>query len=671
MISEVKESPILERKNKKKKVSPLTVHEVRWFYKRNNETKWIPFKGYDSINIELHYRQMFGVPIEEEAKHLLDECSDSIDIIVMDGLYQLDSAFLKVYPIYWKDDDFDICRGIWFTTFDMQPINKDLAERIEKHHLQQFLDQTIPFGPVFSDKDTTKRPLLTSFETPTEEVRWNSVIDICLLYNSKTSKLLRYISWSKAIPLTRGYPDEALFDDGKPDFTDLILVVHGIGQKGYENLIAKNTNQLRELLTPIIEKQYNTCKKKMIMLPIEWRSHLVLDEDMSSHILLSKMSNLRETMNAVALDIMYYQSPLYRTEIVNGVIRQLNFVYRTFIKYNPKFQGNVSIFAHSLGSVIAFDILSKWSPLHIYDEYVTNALMTKIESLEGSDRVRLCNYLDSRQTLFDSVQLEDILDEQEEKLIFNVKTLFCVGSPLGIFLVMRGATPKTFEALNGKVERIINIYHPMDPVAYRLEPIFHENYKFFKPLKLFSYTDEKSHTSSYNSSLELMRDYQRKKLEKLSRNQSPIIEVKPNPNDAFLEGYNSDESSPESSPSGSTNNVSKLKSHHEDGESKKTGSWFSSNKNKCSKVEEKGIDALETLDTTDDLEALINIVPKDVKLKRRIDFQVQRSLMDKSYVGMLRAHFSYWTNPDVVSFIANIMLNDHDEGFGEVIEKVV
>lgn len=45
MITEEKVSPILEKKNKKKKVSPLTIHEVRWFYKRSNETKWLPFKG--------------------------------------------------------------------------------------------------------------------------------------------------------------------------------------------------------------------------------------------------------------------------------------------------------------------------------------------------------------------------------------------------------------------------------------------------------------------------------------------------------------------------------------------------------------------------------------------------------------------------------------------------
>lgn len=29
----------------KKRVGPLTVQEVRWFYKKNSDTKYIPFSG--------------------------------------------------------------------------------------------------------------------------------------------------------------------------------------------------------------------------------------------------------------------------------------------------------------------------------------------------------------------------------------------------------------------------------------------------------------------------------------------------------------------------------------------------------------------------------------------------------------------------------------------------
>jgi surfactin synthase thioesterase subunit len=63
---------------------------------------------------------------------------------------------------------------------------------------------------------------------------------------------------------------------------------------------------------------------------------------------------------------MYYQSPRYRQEIINGVTQCLNSTYAKFIQSHPKFNGPVSIFAHSLGSVIAYDIITNWSPVRFY-----------------------------------------------------------------------------------------------------------------------------------------------------------------------------------------------------------------------------------------------------------------------------------------------------------------
>lgn len=141
-----------------------------------------------------------------------------------------------------------------------------------------------------------------------------------------------------------------------------------------------------------MEKNYPEEKRRPMILPIEWRSTLKLDGDMTDFITLPRMSSFRQTLNSVGLDIMYYQSPLYRTEvwapnygqlsslcwlqIVNGVIRTMNCVFDTFRENNPNFNGSVSIFAHSLGSVIAYDIVTNWSPLLLYDEFVTNAIVS-------------------------------------------------------------------------------------------------------------------------------------------------------------------------------------------------------------------------------------------------------------------------------------------------------
>jgi phospholipase DDHD1 len=141
------------------------------------------------------------------------------------------------------------------------------------------------------------------------------------------------------------------------------------------------------------------------------------------------------------MDLMYYQSPLYRTEIINGVIKSLNYVYQTFKENNPDFSGKfanirqkknnillgpVSIVAHSLGSVIAYDILTNWSPFLLYDQFVSNAIAENMHCCTSDDQRQLLEqFYNSRKRLLDMGDLmEQILIRQEEPLKFHV-SLIC------------------------------------------------------------------------------------------------------------------------------------------------------------------------------------------------------------------------------------------------------
>lgn len=83
--------------------------------------------------------------------------------------------------------------------------------------------------------------------------------------------------------------------------------------------------------------------------------------------------------------------------------------------------------------------------------------------------------------------MEQILVRQDELLKFKVKYLFCLGSPLAVFTIMRGSDFRSIVPNVVQIERIFNIFHPYDPVAYRLEPMFHENYKHIRPIKLYKF----------------------------------------------------------------------------------------------------------------------------------------------------------------------------------------
>ncbi|KAL3100510.1 hypothetical protein niasHS_000401 [Heterodera schachtii] len=95
--------------------------------------------------------------------------------------------------------------------------------------------------------------------------------------------------------------------------------------KRHQNLIAKNSAQIQE-----------TARRFAGGMTLGF---LTLDEGVTDVATLPKMEFARSMLNSTLMDLMYYQSPLYRTEIVNGVIRCLNSIYTTFKANNPNFDG--------------------------------------------------------------------------------------------------------------------------------------------------------------------------------------------------------------------------------------------------------------------------------------------------------------------------------------------
>lgn len=65
-------------------------------------------------------------------------------------------------------------------------------------------------------------------------------------------------------------------------------------------------------------------------------------------------------------------------QIMDGLIRSLNNVYSLFVENYPNFDGPISIYAHSLGSVMCYDLLTSWSPLVLYDKYVAETIVSVV-----------------------------------------------------------------------------------------------------------------------------------------------------------------------------------------------------------------------------------------------------------------------------------------------------
>ena len=74
---------------------------------------------------------------------------------------------------------------------------------------------------------------------------------------------------------------------------------------------------------------------RYIFIPVDWRSSLILDDGIIESITPKSIQTIRDKLNSSALDIMYYTSPLFRSE-VNILLKFIVNIYEyTVYTYDP------------------------------------------------------------------------------------------------------------------------------------------------------------------------------------------------------------------------------------------------------------------------------------------------------------------------------------------------
>ena len=77
--------------------------KVRWFYRDDYAKKWVPFNGYDSINIELNYLRLLKMDaVLKDSNNNHEEIEKSERLLVRDGLYEVSVINRRCYPVYWE-----------------------------------------------------------------------------------------------------------------------------------------------------------------------------------------------------------------------------------------------------------------------------------------------------------------------------------------------------------------------------------------------------------------------------------------------------------------------------------------------------------------------------------------------------------------------------------------
>ncbi|XP_071637489.1 phospholipase DDHD1 isoform X2 [Temnothorax longispinosus] len=437
---------------------PLTPEEIQWFYKDGVDKRWNEFCGYDSLRIERIYR---------ERQSLISESNDGTNglppaekIVVRGGMYDVDIDNMKCVSIYWPGEEWEIMRGIWYYDGSWIPLETEHSKVIEEVHLKLFQKDSNNQSITTCDTNTPQSyKVLHTEQFPEFHVDWHSVNDVTLYSEYTPTKLMRSVTSKLGFAKTtgyrlkRGHKTRTSMEDKPRDIDHLVFVVHGIGQKRDTGKIIRNTTCFRDCVGWLRQKYFPNSKHRVEFFPVEWRSSLKLDGDIVDAITPYSVLSIRHLLNTSAMDILYYTSPLYGAEVRAGLQKELNRLYFMFASRHPGWQGKVSILAHSLGCVIVYDIVTGWI---------------------GPDTRLPCP------------QAQEVL---LQGLQFPIENLFCLGSPLSVFLALRTRTPSNrLDVMPQSLcKRFYNIFHWSDPVAYRMEPLLERGYSKIEPVLIPPY----------------------------------------------------------------------------------------------------------------------------------------------------------------------------------------
>ncbi|XP_053992213.1 phospholipase DDHD1-like isoform X1 [Hylaeus volcanicus] len=435
---------------------PLTPEQVRWFYRDGVDKRWVEFCGYDSLRIEnawQNYQSLLSKNDDIPNKVLPIE-----KIVVKGGMYDVEIDKMKCISIYCPGDEWEIMRGTWYYDGSWIPLELEHSKVIEEVHLNLFQKQPGK-STLTCDTPSHSYKILHTEHFSEFHVDWHNIQDVILYSEYRHSKLMRSVTSklgfakTTGYQLRRGYKTAAVMEDKPHDIDHIVFVVHGIGQKRDTGKIIRNTTSFRDCVDWLKQKYFPNSNYRVEFFPVEWRSSLKLDGDIVEAITPYSVLSIRHLLNTSAMDILYYTSPLYGGEVRAGLQKELNRLYFMFASRHPGWKGKVSILAHSLGCVIVYDIVTGWM---------------------GPD------------TRPPSPETQEVL---LQRLQFPIENLFCLGSPLSVFLALRTRAPsnRTDVMPQGLCTRFYNIFHWSDPVAYRMEPLLERGYSKIEPVLIPPY----------------------------------------------------------------------------------------------------------------------------------------------------------------------------------------
>ncbi|XP_011297093.1 phospholipase DDHD2 isoform X2 [Fopius arisanus] len=456
-----------------------------WFYRKNVENKvlWNPFSMQDSLSLE-------GV-------HNSSDITPETMVATDGGRYDVEILKRQRVPVYWTGEPVEVRRASWFYKGPGEsryiPYEEGTAARLEEEYKQACTNDH------WNRKVELNNGEYVVFHSATIQIHY-----------LPTSSPELVASWGNSAGTStrpkvvkRGV-DEFHIEEGEPEKIDhLLFLVHGIGSvcdlkfRSVEEVV----DEFRSISLQLIQSHYRTTSthgivNRIEVLPISWHATLHsedtgIDKKLKA-ITLESIPKLRHFTNDTLLDILFYTSPVFCQTIMQTVGNEMNRVNALFRERNPNFTGDIYLGGHSLGSLILFDLLChQKAPV---DETKPDADDVIKEEDENTDEERDSSINSSLKPM-PKPMLKRRLSRKISYVMgaagtgqpfivyphlnFSPKAFFALGSPIGMFVTVRGIDKLGENFKLPTCPAFFNIFHPFDPVAYRMEALINpEAYKF-------------------------------------------------------------------------------------------------------------------------------------------------------------------------------------------------
>ncbi|XP_035891404.1 uncharacterized protein LOC118502834 isoform X2 [Anopheles stephensi] len=465
-----------------------------WFYRREVEGKsvWSPFTMADSMALEDGWTTLVASGDGEPEN---DSNPSPVIVHTDGGRYDVSIKERTRTPVYWKGPANEVRRCSWFyKTVDSRfvPYEEEVADLLEREYKE-----------AATTGEWHRRVTIPNGETVV--FHGPSVI----VHFLQTQNPDTWGGGSSPVPSTTNRPrvvkrgiDEFNIDDDEPEKIDhLLFMVHGIGEACDLRFrrVEEVVDEFRSISAQLVQSHYRSSFDRgdvgrVEILPISWHDDLHseesgVDEKLKS-ITLPSIPKLRHFTNDTLLDVLFYTSPMFCQSIIDAVGKSLNRLYAMFCQRNPTFSGRVSLAGHSLGSLILFDLLC-------HQKRVEQRQPSEPENSENPDDdsvspltphhavakhrplVRKCSQQINYEVGPAGTGQPYITYPQ---LMFQPKMFFALGSPIGMFVTIRGIDALGLDFKLPTCDGFFNIFHPYDPVAYRIEALVNPELSTLAPV---------------------------------------------------------------------------------------------------------------------------------------------------------------------------------------------